>query len=125
MVHSVLHPFCVQGYLAIMHLAVSVLLDTGCLLAHLYPPLRYHGKIAFGEALRSNAEVSGAFGVSSYPTLLVVCGGNRDVVVKYEGERDRGIVTGNATVWSSDIYTASGMAGVGTWSAEVASQEHA
>ncbi|KAI7835464.1 hypothetical protein COHA_010639 [Chlorella ohadii] len=48
--------------------------------------LRYHGKIAFGEALRSNAEVSGAFGVSSYPTLLVVCGGNRDVVVKYEGE---------------------------------------
>ena len=49
-------------------------------------PCRYHGKIAFGEALRSNAEVSGAFGVSSYPTLLVVCGGNRDVVVKYEGE---------------------------------------
>ena len=50
------------------------------------PLRRYLGKIAFGEALRSNAEVSSAFGVSAYPTLLVVCGGNRDVVVKYEGE---------------------------------------
>ena len=49
-------------------------------------PCRYLGKIAFGEALRSNAEVSAAFGVRSYPTLLVVCGGNRDVVLKYNGE---------------------------------------
>lgn len=48
--------------------------------------MRYLGKIAFGEALRSNAEVSATFGVRSYPTLLVVCGGNRDVVVKYDGE---------------------------------------
>ena len=48
---------------------------------------RYLGKIAFGEALRSNAEVSAAFGVTQYPTLLVVCGGNRDVVIKYEGGR--------------------------------------
>jgi hypothetical protein len=48
-------------------------------------PCRYHGKIAFGEALRSNAEVSGVFGVSEYPALLVVCGGNKDVVIKFEG----------------------------------------
>ncbi|KAL4447472.1 hypothetical protein ABPG75_004691 [Micractinium tetrahymenae] len=48
--------------------------------------LRYLGKVAFGEALRSNAEVSAALGVTDYPTLLVVCGGNKDVVVKYEGE---------------------------------------
>ncbi|EFN59909.1 hypothetical protein CHLNCDRAFT_132941 [Chlorella variabilis] len=48
--------------------------------------LRYKGKIAFGEALRSNAEISREFGVSKYPTLLVICGGNKDVVVKYEGE---------------------------------------
>lgn len=47
---------------------------------------RYKGKIAFGEALRSNAEISREFGVSKYPTLLVICGGNKDVVVKYEGE---------------------------------------
>lgn len=52
----------------------------------LTPLCRYLGKIAFGEALRSNAEVSATFGVRSYPTLLVVCGGNRDVVVKYDGE---------------------------------------
>ncbi|PSC75035.1 domain containing [Micractinium conductrix] len=48
--------------------------------------LRYLGKVAFGEVLRSNAEVSAAVGVTEYPTLLVVCGGNKDVVVKYEGE---------------------------------------
>ena len=41
--------------------------------------------MAFGEVLRSNAEVSAAVGVTEYPTLLVVCGGNKDVVVKYEG----------------------------------------
>ena len=50
------------------------------------PPRRYLGKVAFGESLRSNPEVSAAFGVTDYPTLLVVCGGNKDVVVKYEGE---------------------------------------
>lgn len=51
---------------------------------------RYKGKIAFGEALRSNAELSAAFGVSEYPTLLVVCGGNKDVVLKFEGGGCRG-----------------------------------
>ena len=50
-------------------------------------PRSYLGKVAFGEALRSNAEVSAVFGVQDYPTLLVVCGGNRDVVIKYEGAR--------------------------------------
>jgi hypothetical protein len=35
--------------------------------------------------LRSNTEVSGVFGVTEYPTLLVVCGGNKDVVIKFEG----------------------------------------
>ncbi|KAI3429290.1 hypothetical protein D9Q98_005386 [Chlorella vulgaris] len=48
--------------------------------------LRYKGKLAFGEALRSNAEISATFGVREYPTLLVVCGGNIDAVVRYEGE---------------------------------------
>ena len=48
-------------------------------------PCRYHGKVVFGEALRSNAEVSAVFGVTEYPTLLVVCGGNKDVVIKFGG----------------------------------------
>lgn len=50
-----------------------------------HSPARYHGKIAFGEALRSNAEVSATFGVTTYPTLLVLCGGSRDAVIAYDG----------------------------------------
>ena len=50
------------------------------------PPRRYLGKIAFGEARAANAEISAAFGVTAYPKLLVVCGGNKDVVIPYEGE---------------------------------------
>jgi hypothetical protein len=47
---------------------------------------RYKGKVAFGEVLRANPELSAEFGVRGYPALLVVCGGNKDVVVKYDGE---------------------------------------
>ena len=46
---------------------------------------RYLGKAAFGEVLRSNAEIAREFGVTQYPTLLVICSGNKDVVVPYDG----------------------------------------
>lgn len=82
------------------------------------PTGRYHGKVAFGEVLRSNAEVAAALRVTSYPTLLALCGGSRDVVIKYEGKEGS---TGLAHVWKQQGKGAGGeriqqgRAGGGMW----------
>ena len=48
--------------------------------------LRYKGKLAFGEVRPSNAEISNKFGVSKYPTLVAICGGDEKQVVVYSDE---------------------------------------
>ena len=48
--------------------------------------LRYNGKIAFGEVRNSNTEISQKFGVTKYPTLLAVCGGDGSATVAYAEE---------------------------------------
>jgi len=48
--------------------------------------MRYKGKLAFGEVRSSNAELSKRFGVTSYPTLIAVCGGDEKAVVMYTDE---------------------------------------
>lgn len=64
---------------------------------------RYHGKIAFGEALRANADISRLFGITEYPALLIVCGGNRDVTLKYTGGWARGVGQGGVR-WAGGLW---------------------
>jgi hypothetical protein len=47
---------------------------------------QYRGKVALGEVRGSNQAVSQLFGVSTYPTLLVVCGGDKTATFTYDGQ---------------------------------------
>ncbi|KAG5187864.1 heat shock protein 40 like protein [Tribonema minus] len=47
---------------------------------------QYRGKVAIGEVRGSNQAVSQAFGVATYPELLVVCGGDKAASFKYDGQ---------------------------------------
>lgn len=48
--------------------------------------MRYKGKLAFGEVRSAHAELSKRFGVTTYPTLLAVCGGDEKATVVYTDE---------------------------------------
>ncbi len=42
--------------------------------------------VTFGEVRASNLALSSRFGISKYPTLLVMCDENGPAVVEYDGE---------------------------------------
>lgn len=46
----------------------------------------YKDRIALGEVRGSNANVESIFGITQHPTLLFICGGDKSVTFKYEGQ---------------------------------------
>jgi protein disulfide-isomerase A6 len=49
---------------------------------------QFRGKIAFAEARAGNQQLAKELGATSFPTLLVICGGDKDASEKYEGPMD-------------------------------------
>ena len=48
--------------------------------------LRYRGKLSFGEVQSRNKELTALLGVTNFPTLLAVCNGDIQSLVKYTDE---------------------------------------
>jgi protein disulfide-isomerase A6 len=45
--------------------------------------LRYKGRLAFGEVRGANEELARRFNVTSFPSLVTVCGGSEDATIRY------------------------------------------
>lgn len=48
--------------------------------------LRFTGKLAFGVIRSSTKELIQQFNVTSFPTIVAICSGNEESVIRYDGE---------------------------------------
>jgi len=63
--------------------------------------LRYKGKLAFGEVRGGASDLARRFNVTTFPSLLAVCGGDASTTVAYSGE----MKNSRLTRWLNEFYS--------------------